>query len=48
LEEAAAAKACVGHAVSASVHMVNNVKSTNEYNVDIGVAQKRINIASIR
>jgi UrcA family protein len=48
LEEAAAAKACVAHAVSASVHSVNNVELTNEYNAHIGVAQKSINIASIR
>jgi UrcA family protein len=48
LEEAAAAKACVGQAVSASVHSVNNVKLTNEYNADIRVAQKLINTASIR
>jgi UrcA family protein len=46
LAEAAAAKACVDHAVYVSVHSVNNVKLTNEYNAHIGGAQQSINVAS--
>jgi UrcA family protein len=48
LPEAVAAKACVAHAVSASVHSVNNVSLTNEYNAHIGAAKESINLASIR
>ena len=48
LEEAVAAKACVAHAVSASVHSVNNVRLTNEYNAHIGASKESINLASIR
>jgi UrcA family protein len=48
LNEAAAARACVSHAVYVSVHSVNNVRLTNEYNAHIGVAKESINFASIR
>jgi UrcA family protein len=48
LEEAAAAKACVRHAVYTSVRSVNNVKLTNEYNAHVGGAQESINVASSR
>jgi UrcA family protein len=48
LGEAAAAKACVDHAVYVSVHSVNNVKLIKEYNTHIGVAQESINVASLR
>ena len=48
LEVAAAAKACVNHAVYVSVHSVNNVRLTDEYNAHFGVAKESINLASIR
>jgi UrcA family protein len=48
LEEAAAAKACVDHAVYVSVHSVNNVKLINEYRAHMGAAQESINVASTR
>jgi UrcA family protein len=48
LDEAAAAQACVDHAVNASVQSVNNAKLTNEYNARTGGAQKLINVASLR
>jgi UrcA family protein len=48
LKEAAVAKACVSHAVYVSVHSVNNVRLTNEYNAHIGVAKQSINLASVR
>jgi UrcA family protein len=48
LAEAAAAKACVDHAVYVSVHSLNNVKLTNEYQAHMGVAQESINVASSR
>jgi UrcA family protein len=48
LEEAAAAKACVSKAVYVSVHSVNNVRLTNEYNAHVGVAKESINFASVR
>jgi UrcA family protein len=46
LAEAAAAKACVDHAVYVSVHSVNNAKLTNEYEAHMGKEQKAINVAS--
>ena len=48
LEVAAAAKACVNHAVYVSVHSVNNVRLTDEYNAHFGMAKESINLASIR
>lgn len=48
LEEAAAARACVDHAVYVSVHSVNNAKLTSEYQAHMGAAQESINVASIR
>jgi len=48
LEEAEAAKACVRHAVEASVHSVNNVRLTQEYGTHMGAAKASINLASAR
>jgi UrcA family protein len=48
LEQAAAAKACVDHAVSASVASVNNAKLSSEYSARAGGATKQISLASIR
>jgi UrcA family protein len=48
LEEAAAARACVDHAVNVSVHAVNNVNLTNEYKAHVGAAQESINLAATR
>lgn len=48
LDEAAAAKACVDHAVFASVAAVDNPKLTREYEVRANGAQKRIDLASSR
>ena len=48
LAETAAARACVDHAVSVSVHSLNNVKLTNEYNAQTGNGQKLINVAIAR
>jgi len=48
LEQAAAAKACVRHAVYASVHSVNNVRLTLEFDARMGVAKESINFASAR
>jgi UrcA family protein len=48
LAEVAAAKACVDHAVSVSVHSVNNVNLTNEYEAHIGKGDKAINVATAR
>jgi UrcA family protein len=47
LAQAAAARACVGRAIFASVHTVNNPQLTSEYNARIGAAQP-INVASVR
>jgi UrcA family protein len=47
LSEATAAQACVDHAVSVSVHSLNNVKLTNEYQAHIS-KQGQINVASTR
>jgi UrcA family protein len=46
LAEAAAAKACVGRAVSSSVQAVNNAKLTRVYDNRNGV--KSINVAALR
>jgi len=48
LEQAAAAKACVDHAVSASVGSVNNAKLNSEYSAHVGGAAKQISLASLR
>ena len=48
LEQAAAVKACVDHAVSASVGSVNNAKLSSEYSARLGGATKQISLASIR
>ena len=48
LAEAAAAKACVDHAVYVSVHSVNNAKLTSEYQAHMGVVRESINVASSR
>jgi UrcA family protein len=48
LDLAKAAQACVSHAVYVSVHAVNNVRLTNEYNARMGVTKEAINYASIR
>jgi UrcA family protein len=48
LDEAAAAKACVDHAVAASVSSVNNAKLSSEYAAHVGGATKQISLASIR
>jgi UrcA family protein len=46
LAEATAAKACVDHAVSVSVHSVNNANLTKEYEAHLGKGEKAINVAS--
>jgi UrcA family protein len=48
LDEAAVAKACVDHAVAASVSSVNNPKLSREYSAHLGGAMKPISLASIR
>jgi UrcA family protein len=48
LAEAAAAKACVAHAVDVGVHSVNNVNLTSQYEAHIGKGEKAINVASAR
>ncbi|HEY1312475.1 MAG TPA: UrcA family protein [Steroidobacteraceae bacterium] len=48
LDEAAAAKACVGQAVAASIRAVNSPRLTNTYNVHVGVVPATIRIASLR
>lgn len=48
LAEVAAAKACVDHVVSVSVHSMNNVNLTNEYEAHIGKGQEGINLAATR
>ena len=48
LAEAAAAKACVNRAIFSSVHSVNNLRLTNEYNRHIGTGSEAINVASLR
>jgi UrcA family protein len=48
LGEAMAAKACVGHAIYASVHSVNNVQLSREYDAQMGAAHGSINVASLR
>ena len=48
LAEAAAAKACVDHAVKVSVHSVNNANLTKEYEAHIGNGQEIINVAAAR
>jgi UrcA family protein len=44
----AVAHACVDHAVYISVHSLNNVKLTDEYNAHAGKGQGLINVASTR
>jgi UrcA family protein len=48
LAEAAAARACVDHAVYVSVHSVNNANLTNEYEAHVGKGEEIINVASAR
>ena len=48
LEQVTVAKACVDHAVSASVGSVNNLRLTSEYSVRVGGVTKQISLASIR
>jgi UrcA family protein len=48
LAAAAAAKACVDHAVYVSVRSVNNANLTKEYESHIGNGQGTINVASTR
>lgn len=48
LAAAAAARACVDHAVYVSVQSVNSVKLAEEYDARTGVAKKSINVASTR
>jgi UrcA family protein len=48
LAEAAAARACVNQAVTASVRAVNNGRLTSTYNEHFGVAQTTLNTASLR
>jgi UrcA family protein len=47
-DEAVAAKACVGHAVAASIRAVNSPRLTNTYKAHVGVAPTTISIASLR
>lgn len=44
--ESAAVKACIGRAISSSVHSVNDARLTSVYDSDIGV--KAISVAALR
>jgi UrcA family protein len=48
LDEAVAARACMDHAVFASVTAVGNPRLTGEYNAHANGAQKQISLASAR